>query len=45
VAAVVVALWVVFDLRLRHGFRSELPPPWFGVLGAAATLPAACRTP
>ena len=25
VAAVLVALWVVFDLRLRHGFRFELP--------------------
>jgi len=43
VAAVLVALWVVFDLRLRHGFRFELPPAWFGVLGAAVTLPVAVR--
>jgi hypothetical protein len=43
VAAVLVALWVVFDLRLRHGFRFELPQAWFGVLGAAATLPVAVR--
>ena len=43
VAAVVVALWVVFDLRLRHGFRFELPQAWFGALGAAATLPVAVR--
>jgi hypothetical protein len=43
VAAVLVALWVVFDLRLRHGFRFELPLAWFGVLGAAVTLPAAVR--
>ena len=42
-AAVLVALWVVFDLRLRHGFRFELPQAWFGVLGAAATLPVAVR--
>jgi signal transduction histidine kinase len=41
--AVVVALWVVFDLRLRHGFRFDLPEAWFGVLGAAATLPVAVR--
>ena len=38
-----VALWVVFDLRLRHGFRFDLPEAWFGVLGAAATLPVAVR--
>jgi len=43
VAAVLVALWVVFDLRLRHGFRFELPQAWFGALGAAATLPVAVR--
>ena len=43
VAAVLVALWVVFDLRLRHGFRFELPQAWFGVLGAAVTLPVAVR--
>jgi len=43
VAAVLVALWVVFDLRLRHGFRFELPLAWFGVLGAAVTLPVAVR--
>jgi len=43
VAAVLVALWVVFDLRLRHGFRVELPPAWFGVIGAAVTLPVAVR--
>jgi lipid-A-disaccharide synthase-like uncharacterized protein len=42
-AAVLVALWVVFDLRLRHGFRFELPQAWFGVLGAAVTLPVAVR--
>ena len=41
--AAVVALWVVFDLRLRHGFRFELPEAWFAVLGAAATLPVAVR--
>jgi len=44
VAAVLVAVWVVFDLRLRlHGFRFELPQAWFGVLGAAVTLPVAVR--
>jgi signal transduction histidine kinase len=43
VAAVLVALWVVFELRLRHGLRFELPQAWFGVLGAAATLPVAVR--
>src|SRR5436190_17531091 len=43
VAAVLVALWVVFDLRLRHGFRFELPSAWFGVIGAAVTLPVAVR--
>jgi hypothetical protein len=43
VAAVLVALWVVFDVRLRHGFRFELPQAWFGVLGAAVTLPVAVR--
>jgi hypothetical protein len=43
VAAVLVALWVVFDLRLRHGFWFELPPAWLGVLGAAVTLPVAVR--
>ena len=42
-AAVLVALWVVFDPRLRHGFRFELPQAWFGVLGAAVTLPVAVR--
>ena len=42
-AAVLVALWVVFDLRLRHGFRFELPEAWFGALGAAVTLPVAVR--
>ena len=42
-ATVVVALWVVFDLRLRHGFRIEVPPLGPGVLGAAATLPVAAR--
>jgi signal transduction histidine kinase len=42
-AAVIVALWVVFDLRLRHGFRFEVPQAWFGVLGAAVTLPVAVR--
>jgi len=42
-AAVVIALWTVFDLRLRHGFRVEGPPLWPGVLGAAATLPVAVR--
>ncbi|HEX5297960.1 MAG TPA: sensor histidine kinase [Streptosporangiaceae bacterium] len=42
-AAVVVALWAVFDLRLRHGFRIEVPPLWPGLLGAAATLPVAVR--
>src|SRR2546430_3462043 len=42
-AAVIVALWVVFDLRLRHGFRFELPQAWFGALGAAVTLPVAGR--
>jgi signal transduction histidine kinase len=42
-AAVIVALWVVFDLRLRHGFRFELPQAWFGALGAAVTLPVAVR--
>ena len=42
-AAVIVALWMVFDLRLRHGFRVELPPLWLGALGAAATLPVALR--
>jgi signal transduction histidine kinase len=43
VVAVTVALWVVFDLRLRHGFRFEVPAVWFGVLGVAATLPVAVR--
>jgi signal transduction histidine kinase len=43
VAAVIVALWVVFDLRLRHGFRFELPQAWFGALGAAVTVPVAVR--
>jgi signal transduction histidine kinase len=43
VTAVVVALWVVFDLRLRHGFRFEVPTPLMGALGAAATLPVAVR--
>ncbi len=42
-AAVIVALWMVFDLRLRHGFRVEVPPLWLGALGAAATLPVAFR--
>jgi signal transduction histidine kinase len=42
-AVAVVALWAVFDLRLRHGFRIEVPPLWPGVLAAAATLPAAVR--
>jgi signal transduction histidine kinase len=42
-AAVIVALWMVFDLRLRHGFRIEVPPLWPGTLGAAATLPVAVR--
>jgi signal transduction histidine kinase len=42
-AAVVVALWMVFDLRLRHGFRVEVPPLWLGALGAAATVPVAFR--
>jgi signal transduction histidine kinase len=42
-AAIVVTLWVVFDLRLRHGFRFELPSAWFGALGAAVTLPVAVR--
>jgi len=42
-AAVTVALWVVFDLHLRHGFRFEVPAAWFGALGAAATLPVAVR--
>jgi hypothetical protein len=42
-AAVIVALWVVFDLRLRHGFRFELPQAWFGALGAAVTFPVAVR--
>jgi signal transduction histidine kinase len=42
-AAVVVALWMVFDLRLRHGFRVEVPPLGLGALGAAATLPVALR--
>jgi signal transduction histidine kinase len=42
-AAVIVALWVVFDLRLRHGFRFEVPQAWYGVLGAAVTLPVAVR--
>ncbi len=42
-AAVIVALWVVLDLRLRHGFRIEVPPLWLGALGAAATLPVAVR--
>jgi signal transduction histidine kinase len=42
-AAVIVALWIVFDLRLRHGFRVEGPPLWLGALGAAATLPVALR--
>jgi signal transduction histidine kinase len=43
VAAVIVALWMVFDLRLRYGFRIEVPPLWLGALGAAATLPVAVR--
>ena len=43
VAAVIVALWVVFDLRLRHGFRFEVPQAWFGALGAAVTFPVAVR--
>ena len=43
VAVVVVALWAVFDLRLRHGFRFEVPPLGPGVLCAAATLPVAVR--
>jgi hypothetical protein len=30
VAAVLVALWVVFDLRLRHGFRSSCRRPGSG---------------
>jgi signal transduction histidine kinase len=42
-AAVIVALWMVLDLRLRHGFRIEVPPLWLGALGAAATLPVAVR--
>jgi hypothetical protein len=33
-AAVIVTLWMVFDLRLRHGFRNEVPPLWLGVLTA-----------
>jgi hypothetical protein len=43
VAAVLVALWVAFDLRLRHGFRFELPQPWSAALGAAVILPVAVR--
>jgi len=42
-AAVIVALWMVLDLRLRHGFRIEVPPLWLGALGTAATLPVAVR--
>jgi signal transduction histidine kinase len=42
-AVVVLALWVVFDLRLRHGLRLKLPPGWFGALGAAVILPVAVR--
>jgi signal transduction histidine kinase len=42
-ATVIVALWMVFDLRLRHGFRIEVPPLWLGALGAAATVPVVLR--
>ncbi|MGO8888734.1 MAG: sensor histidine kinase, partial [Streptosporangiaceae bacterium] len=43
VAAVIVAMSVVFDLRMLHGFRFEIPTAPIGTLGAAATLPVAVR--
>jgi len=43
VAAVIVAMSVVFDLRMLHGFRFEIPTASIGTLGAAATLPVAVR--
>ena len=42
-AAVIVGLWVVFDLRLRYGFRFEAPTAAVAALGAAVTLPVAVR--
>jgi hypothetical protein len=43
VAAVLVAMSVVFDLHVLHGFRFEVPTVPVGIAGAAATLPVAVR--